>query len=126
MNNNKSFTILPLMRVVEGHHNAVPFFITADMFSGVPFEMAGGEISELVDKPVANTHKHEVDEIYFLISPEPGEAVIDVTIDDVTITYSSPAVIYIQAQREHRFITRKACKGSYCFGILYKNGDVIL
>jgi len=126
MNNTKAFTNLPLMRTVEGHHNEVPFFITEDMFSGMPFEMAGGDISGLVDKPVASTHKHKVDEIYFLISPVPGEAVIDVTIDDITITYNSPAVIHVKAQQEHKFITRKASKGSYCFGILYKNGDVNL
>jgi mannose-6-phosphate isomerase-like protein (cupin superfamily) len=126
MNNKKAFSDLPLMQPVSGHHNAVPFFITMDMFSGVPFELAGGDISGLVDKPVASSHKHEVDEIYFLISPLPGEAIIDVTIDMETTTYSSPAVIHVPAGHEHNFITRKANKGSYCFGILYKKGDVTL
>ncbi|MDJ0088085.1 MULTISPECIES: cupin domain-containing protein [Pantoea] len=124
MKNKKAVTDLPLMLLVEGHHNKVPFFITKEMFYGVPFELAGGDISGLVDKPVADTHKHEVDEIYFLISPLPGEAVIDVTINMETTTYSSPAVIHVPAGHEHKFITRRAGKGSYCFGILYKKDEV--
>ncbi|MCT8343534.1 MULTISPECIES: cupin domain-containing protein [Photorhabdus] len=115
---------LPVMKPVVGHENKVPFFITKEMFGGVPFELAGGDISKLVNKPVAALHKHEVDEIYFLISPEPNEAVIDVTINGETKTYSSPSVIHVPAGIEHQFITRKASKGCYCFGILYGSKEV--
>lgn len=110
---------LPLMRPVEGHHQNVPFFVCSDMFGGVPFEIAGGDISRLVGVPVAETHQHSVDEIYLLISAEAGDAVIDVEVDGVSSTFTSPCAIHVPAGARHRFITRAAKPGSFCFGILY-------
>lgn len=118
---NSSFSQLPILRKVIGHHHDVPFFVTEDMFGGVPFEIAGGDISNLVGTPVAATHEHTIDEIYFLISANPGDAVIEVEIDGVSKSYTSPSVIHVPANTPHRFITKAAKSGSYCFGILYKS-----
>jgi hypothetical protein len=110
-------TGLPILRGVEGHFHEVPFFIVREMFGGLPFEIAGGHIGDLVGKPVADAHVHSVNEIYFLVSPQPGQAEIEVEIDGVSRVYESPAAIFVPAGAKHRFMTRRACQGSFCFGI---------
>ncbi|TNH22687.1 cupin domain-containing protein [Micromonospora orduensis] len=109
---------LPLFRQIPGHHSPTPFYLTADMFGGLPLEVAGGEISELVGKPVAAPHTHEVPEIYLLMSPTPGGAVIDVVADDKHYVLTSPATFFIPAGTVHHFVTRVAQPGSYCLGVL--------
>ncbi|KJY47300.1 MULTISPECIES: hypothetical protein [unclassified Streptomyces] len=109
---------LPIPLAVAGHHQPAPFYLTADMFGGMPVQIAGGELSTLVDKPVAAPHTHEVDEIYFLVSPLPGQARIEVHLDGVLHELTSPAVMRIPAGSEHCFVTKEAAVGSYCFGIL--------
>ncbi|MBT9432010.1 hypothetical protein JZM24_07415 [Candidatus Sodalis endolongispinus] len=120
MEQQKAYCQLPIFHHVTGHHQPVPYFLTSNMFGGLPFELAGGDISLQVGQPVAEPHRHEVDEIYLLISPVPGEAVIDVNIQGGVKTYSSPSVIHVPAGATHQFITRKAGLGSFCFGILYR------
>ncbi|NLU73962.1 cupin domain-containing protein [Streptomyces sp. HNM0575] len=111
-------TGLPIPLAVAGHHRPAPFYLTADMFGGLPVQLAGGELSELVGKPVAAPHVHEVDELYLLVSPEPGQARIEVHLDGVRHELVSPAVMRIPAGSEHHFVTLEAAVGSYCFGIL--------
>ncbi|MFF8286879.1 cupin domain-containing protein [Streptomyces albus] len=111
-------TALPVPLAVAGHHQPAPFYLTADMFGGLPVQLAGGELSKLVGKPVAAPHVHEVDELYFLVSPEPGQARIEVHLDGVRHELVSPAVMRIPAGSEHCFLTLEAAVGSYCFGIL--------
>lgn len=108
---------LPILRPVEGHAHQVPFFLTREMFGGLPFELAGGDISQLVDRPVADAHVHACDEIYLLIAPAPGAAVIDVELDGELHSFASPAAVFVPAGVRHRFVTRRATTGSYCFGI---------
>jgi mannose-6-phosphate isomerase-like protein (cupin superfamily) len=103
---------------VVGHHHAVPFFLTADMFGGLDFEVAGGDISQRVDQPVAQSHSHTVAEIYLLLSPTAGGAAIDVFCDGETQRVESPAAVYVPAGATHHFVTRKAEPGSTCLGIL--------
>src|SRR5439155_8420240 len=57
-------TALPIPLAVAGHHQPAPFYVTADMFGGLPVQLAGGELSTLVGKPVAAPHVHDVDELY--------------------------------------------------------------
>jgi hypothetical protein len=109
---------LPIPLEVSGHREPVPFYLTSDMFGGMPVQIAGGELSALVGKPVAAPHVHEVDEIYFLISPVPGQARIEVQVDGARHELTSPAVMRIPAGRKHCFVTKDARAGSYCFGIL--------
>jgi hypothetical protein len=114
-------TDLPKFLAVAGHHSPSPFYLTADMFGGVPVELAGGDISHLVGKPVADSHKHEVPEIYFLVSPNPGKARIEVTIEGASRVLVSPALCYVPVHAEHQFVTLEAEPGSYCFGLLLGN-----
>jgi hypothetical protein len=109
---------LPRMLEVAGHFRLVPFFLSTSMFGGLPFEIAGGDISQLVDKPVADTHTHEFPEIYLLLSPNPGGAEIDIEVDGARFRAVAPSAFYVPAGARHRFITRKAEIGSYCLGVL--------
>lgn len=109
---------LPRFIAVAGHFRQVPFFLTTDMFGGLPFEIAGGDISSLVDKPVAETHVHVCAEIYLLLSPNQGGAEIDIEVDGTPFRAVAPSAFYVPAGARHRFVTRKAEAGSYCLGIL--------
>ncbi|MEU0334487.1 cupin domain-containing protein [Streptomyces sp. NPDC006193] len=109
---------LPIPLAVAGHHQPAPFYLTADMFGGLPVQLAGGELSALVGKPVAAPHTHPVDELYLLVSPNKGGARIEVRLDGETYELVSPAVMRIPAGGEHCFLTLEAEVGSYCFGVL--------
>jgi hypothetical protein len=109
---------LPVLKHVEGHYADAPFLLTSTMFGGIPIELAGAELSELVDKPIAAPHTHEVPEIYLLISPEPGGAAIEVSLDGATHELVAPGAMYIPAGATHCFVTRRAIRGSYAFGVL--------
>jgi hypothetical protein len=114
---------LPRYMPMNGHFHEVPVFLALDMFGGLPFEVAGGEISKLVDIPVAEPHRHEVPEIYLLLSPEKGGAEIEIEVDGERFVATSPAAFYVPAGALHRFLTRRAEKGSFCLGILLHDGD---
>ncbi|UNT00621.1 cupin domain-containing protein [Streptomyces tubbatahanensis] len=109
---------LPVFQQVPGHYAHTPFLLTRGLLDGLEFEIAGGEISDKVDKPVAAPHTHEVPEIYLLLAPEPGAAVIDVVTDGTTHQLSAPAAMLIPAGTVHHFVTKKAVPGSFCLGIL--------
>lgn len=109
---------IPVFRHVPGHHMPAPFLLTSTMFGGLPFDLAGAELSELVDKPIADPHTHEVPEIYLLISPEPGGAMIEVLLDGTTYELVAPGALLIPAGATHCFVTRRAIRGSYAFGVL--------
>lgn len=109
---------LPLFREIPGHHAPTPFYLTDDMFGGLSFELAGGEISDKVGKPVAAPHTHEVPEIYLLLSPNPGGGAIEVVADGRHHVLTSPATFFIPAGTVHHFVTLKAEPGTYCLGLL--------
>lgn len=109
---------LPVERHLDGHHLPVPFLLTRDMFGGLPVEVAGGEISDLVGRPVADPHVHDVPEVYLLLSPEIGAAVIDVVVEGRRHEVVAPGAFFIPAGMRHHFVTRRAIPGSYCLGVL--------
>ena len=109
---------LPWVREVPGHHAPTPFYLTAEMFGGLPVEMAGAELSALVDKPVAEEHEHAVPEIYVLLSPEPGAAEIEVHLAGTVHRVVAPAAFYVPARTPHFFVTKRAVRGSFCLGLL--------
>ncbi|MFD8263148.1 cupin domain-containing protein [Streptomyces griseoluteus] len=111
-------TDIPQFLPVAGHHDPAPFYLTSDMFGGVPVQVAGGPVDHLVGRPVADPHRHEVDEIYFLVSPHPGGARIEVHVDGARHELASPALLRVPAGAEHCFLTLEAEPGSYCFGLL--------
>lgn len=108
---------LPVLRDVVGHHSPVPFMLTREMFGGIPVEMGGAEISELVGRPVADPHVHETPEIYLLFSRRPGEAVITIEVEGESFELTSFGAFYVPAGMRHRFITREAAPGSFCMGL---------
>jgi hypothetical protein len=114
---------LPVFKEVGGHYAPTPFFLTSEMLGGLKFEVAGGEISDKVGKPVAAPHTHTVPEIYLLLSREPGGAVIDVFTDGEQHELVAPAAMLIPAGTLHHFVTRKAEPGSFCLGLLLTDGD---
>ncbi|MFI9586839.1 cupin domain-containing protein [Streptomyces sp. NPDC052236] len=109
---------LPVLLQIPGHFGETPFYLTKSMLGGQEIEIAGGEISDKVGKPVAAPHTHEVPEIYLLLSPEPGGAVIEVNADGELYELTSPATMLIPTGTVHHFVTKKAVPGSYCLGIL--------
>lgn len=109
---------LPVFKEIAGHFAPTPFLLTNEMLGGLDFEVAGGEISDKVGKPVAAPHTHPVPEIYLLVSREPGGAVIDVFTDGVRHELTAPAAMLIPAGTVHHFVTTKAQPGSFCLGIL--------
>jgi mannose-6-phosphate isomerase-like protein (cupin superfamily) len=119
----ETVTELPVFKQVSGHHHPAPFLLTKDMFGGIPVEMAGAEITHLVDRPVAEHHVHDVDEIYILVSPNPKGATIEIECGQDRIVAQSPAAVFIPAGLTHRFVTRAAEPGSFCFGLFLPHGD---
>lgn len=109
---------LPINKPVNGHFTTVPFLLTSEMFEGLDFEMVSKEISLIVGQSVSDLHVHEYPEIYVLISTENGGAEIEVETTTGKYKMTSPAVAYIPAHTEHRFIVLKAIPGSFCLGIL--------
>jgi hypothetical protein len=109
---------LPIFKQVMGHYGVTPFYLTAEMFGGLGFELAGGEISDKVGQPVAAPHTHTVPEIYLLLAPEPGGAEIDVLLGEENHRLVAPAVQLIPTGTVHHFVTVRAMPGSYCLGIL--------
>lgn len=108
---------LPRKKDMPGHHRPAPFLLTDDMFGGLPIDIAGAEITSLIDRPISDPHRHDIPEIYLLVSPSPGAAVIDIELDGDTITVASPSAVFVPAGVTHRFIARTAEPGSFCFGI---------
>ena len=111
-------TSLPLMRRMSDHYAEVPFLLTAEMFGGIPIEIAGAEIVDLVDRPVAGLHSHDVDEIYLIVSRRPGDAVVEVEVEGERLEVTAPAAVHLPAGARHQFVTRRAEPGSFMFGIL--------
>ena len=117
---------LPIFKSVEGHHHQVPFYLCQENCGDIGFEIAGGKIDDLLDKEVADVHSHSVDEYYLLVSPNDEGAEIEVHIDGVVTRHSSPDVIHVPAGKPHKFITRKAETGSFCFGILMQEQSSVV
>ena len=110
---------LPVFKTVVGHFSKAPFLLTPEMFGGLNFEVACKEISSMIGSSVSDLHAHEHPEIYMLISPQEGEAEIAIeTKNGHVYKMTSPAVAYIPAHVEHRFVVHKAVQGSFCLGIL--------
>lgn len=111
-------TDLPRLIEVPGHHQPAPFYLTEDMFGGIPLHVAAVELSDRVGKPVAAPHRHAVDEIYLLLAPTEGGATIAVTIDGTTHRVDAPAAVRVPAGAEHYFVAERAERGSFCLGLL--------
>jgi hypothetical protein len=109
---------LPWVKQVAGHHTPTAFYLTTEMFDGLPLELAAAELSAIVGAPVAAEHEHERPEIYVLLSPEPDGAQIDVHIAGEVHHLRAPAALLVPPHTPHYFITTRAIPGSWCLGLL--------
>lgn len=109
---------VPELHTITGHHQPAPFYLTADMFGGLPVEVVAAELSELVGRPVADRHTHEIDEVYLLLSPTQGAAVIEIDAGGAVHRLRSPGAFLVPTGTEHRFVTVQAERGSLCLGVL--------
>jgi mannose-6-phosphate isomerase-like protein (cupin superfamily) len=61
-----------------------------------------------------------VEEIYILISPQPGQAEIEITAGGEKYELRSPGVFRVPAGVVHCFETTAAVPGSFLLGILHR------
>ena len=71
---------------------------------------------------MAAAHEHEVPEVYLLLSPEPGGAEIEVSVDGEVHRLVAPAALFVPARTRHCFVTKRAAPGSFCLGVLLRSG----
>lgn len=109
---------LPWLKQVSGHHAPTAFYLTAEMFDGLPVALAAAELSSIVQAPVAAEHEHEHPEIYVLLSPDPDGAQIEVHIAREVHHLHAPAAFFVPPHTPHHFITTRAIPGSWCLGLL--------
>jgi hypothetical protein len=111
-------TDVPIPLAVRGHFQPAPFYLTADMFGGVPVQIAAAELSARVGRPIAEPHTHPVDEVYLFLSPNPGGCTVRVHLAKREYTVRSPATFHIPAGALHCFEIVSAEFGSYACGVL--------
>ncbi|MCK5213502.1 MAG: cupin domain-containing protein, partial [Dehalococcoidia bacterium] len=81
--------------------------------------VAAVDVSKIVGKLLTDAHAHDCAEVYMAPSPNRGDMVFEITLDDEVFTVESPVVIYVPAGVEHKFKALKAEReGSYFYGIL--------
>lgn len=113
------FNDIPRLVSLPSHFVPVPFMVTPEMGPDMKFGVAGLDVSKLVGKYITDAHAHDCAEVYMAPSPNRGDMVFEITLDDEIYTVESPMTVYVPAGVKHRFKTLKADReGSYFFGIL--------
>ena len=111
-------TDLPKLVEVAGHHHPTPCWITSGMFPGVNFRMAGHEMTDMVGKPHAAPHVHDVPEIWVAPSEKKGDLVIEAQMDGEKFLIEAPFAIFIPAGVEHCFTVRRCASPHYVMGMV--------
>jgi hypothetical protein len=96
---------LPEAELLEGHHAPAQIYLRPEHAGGAPLTIAAADAAELVGKPLADLHRHAVDEIYLVVTPglrfavetDQGETMVD-----------SPASVRVPAGTLHRFVVHEA------------------
>jgi mannose-6-phosphate isomerase-like protein (cupin superfamily) len=111
---------LPREERLPGHPAPAQIYLGAEDVEGLPIKVAAVDASELVGKPLTELHRHDVDEIYLVVTPGLR---FDVETDVETVSVRSPASVRIPAGTPHRFLVREA-EVSPCplLGILLEGG----
>ncbi len=109
---------LPRFMEVEGHHDKAPFWLTGEMFAGVKIRVAAKDCSQMVNKPHADPHRHDVPEIYLAITDYPGDMQVEVLLDDESYVLESPFTVFIPAGVLHAFRVLKCDQPNYLLGIV--------
>jgi mannose-6-phosphate isomerase-like protein (cupin superfamily) len=111
-------TDLPQFAEMAGHHSAPPSWIYPDMFPGVNLRINGSDAGKMVRLPHADPHIHEDHpEIYLAVTPNRGDIVVEVRMEDEVFTVESPFAVFIPPGTTHCFTVLKADSPSYIFGI---------
>lgn len=96
---------LPREERMAGHPAPARIYLGPEDVEGLPIKVAAVDASELVGKPLTELHRHEVDEIYLVVTPGLH---FDVQTDTETVPVRSPASVRIPAGTPHRFVVRRA------------------
>jgi mannose-6-phosphate isomerase-like protein (cupin superfamily) len=94
---------LPREERMPGHPAPAHVYLGPEDVEGLPIKVAAVDASQLVGKPLTELHRHEVDEIYLVVTPGLR---FDVETDAETIPVRSPASVRIPAGTPHRFLVR--------------------
>jgi mannose-6-phosphate isomerase-like protein (cupin superfamily) len=107
---------LPHEEPMPGHPAPAQIYLGPEDVQGLPIKVAAVDASQLVGKPLTELHRHDIDEIYLVVTPGLR---FDVETDTETIPVRSPASVRIPAGTPHRFLVRES-KVSPCplLGIL--------
>jgi mannose-6-phosphate isomerase-like protein (cupin superfamily) len=111
---------LPREERMPGHPAPAHIYLGPEDVEGLPIKVAAVDASQLVGKTLTELHRHDVDEIYLVVTPGLR---FDVETDRETVSVCSPASVRIPAGTPHRFLVREA-ELSPCplLGILVESG----
>lgn len=111
-------TDLPRLTELPGHLKPAPSWIYPGIFPGVNLRINGSDVSRMVRDPHAALHVHEgYPEIYLAATPNRGDIVIEVQMEDEVFTVESPFAVFIPPGTKHRFVVLKCDSPNYVFGI---------
>jgi mannose-6-phosphate isomerase-like protein (cupin superfamily) len=111
---------LPREERLPGHPAPAQIYLGPEDVEGLPIKVAAVDAAELVGKPLTELHRHDVDEIYLVVTPGLR---FDVETDVETVSVRSPASVRIPAGTPHRFLVREAAVSPCPFlGILLEGG----
>jgi mannose-6-phosphate isomerase-like protein (cupin superfamily) len=96
---------LPREERMPGHPTPAHIYLGPEDVEGLPIKVAAVDASQLVGKPLTELHRHDVDEIYLVVTPGLR---FDVETDAETVSVRSPASVRIPAGTPHRFLIREA------------------
>ena len=96
---------LPRQERMPGHPAPAQIYLGPEDVEGLPIKVAAVDASELVGEPLTELHRHDVDEIYLVVTPGLR---FDVETDAETVSVRSPASVRIPAGTPHRFLVREA------------------
>ncbi len=116
---NLIFNDIPQLVNLPGHFSPVPFWVVPNMGHDLDLGVAAVDVSKLVGVYLTDEHAHDCAEVYMALSPNKGDMVFEITLDDETYVVESPLVVYVPPGVRHRFKTLKAeQEGSFFYGIL--------
>ena len=111
-------TDLPQFAEMTGHHSAPASWIYPGMFPGIDLRINGADASTMVRAPHADPHVHEDHpEIYMAVTPNRGDIVIEVLMEEELFTVESPFAVFIPPGTKHCFTVLKCDSPNYIFGI---------
>jgi mannose-6-phosphate isomerase-like protein (cupin superfamily) len=107
---------LPREERMPGHPAPAHIYLGPEDVQDLPIKVAAVDASQLVGKPLTELHRHDVDEIYLVVTPGLN---FEVETDTETVSVHSPASVRIPAGTPHRFYVRAATQSPCAFlGIL--------